>query len=521
MVGMKLVIPMGDGTVAVSIKPKTESIRFSLRTNVPGIVKERQAQAAAYLEQTYSAVRENRQVPLSHRQAVALSGQLYRAWATDHESSQSISFTQNDAGETVRDYEFDAEINEAAYAAFVEKLDRTAASGDTAQVDRELGILVDRLLLGHGIASIDPRSRPVVVAEFRKALRQAMDVRRRKAGGDYSPDPKSERFPDWQSPIAHKAGPAVSLAGLVDSWWQEAKASGLTASTHESYRKAVTTLAAFLKHDDAALVSPDDIVAFKDHLLTAINKGTGKPLSAKTVKESYLSGLKSVFGWAVTNRKLSANPATGISVKVAKRHRLRDNWFTPDEIRSVLAAALAIKKGAKEPPQKHAAKRWVPWLCAYTGGRLGEMAQLRKQDIRHDGDRWVVRITPEAGRVKGKEQREVPLHPHLVEMGFPEFASTAADGHLFMWSGTDRAAWRTTKNRVTEFVRALVTDPNIAPNHGWRHTFKTIGSEAGIQDKVLDAICGHDPRTVGEGYGGVTMLAKAKAMELFPRFKVE
>ena len=60
----------------------------------------------------------------------------------------------------------------------------------------------------------------------------------------------------------------------------------------------------------------------------------------------------------------------------------------------------------------------------------------------------------------------------------------------------------------------------MQPNHGWRHTFKTVGSEAGIQDKVLDAICGHDPRTVGEGYGGVTLKAKVKAMEMFPTYEL-
>lgn len=255
--------------------------------------------------------------------------------------------------------------------------------------------------------------------------------------------------------------------------------------------------------------------------LSSINPRTKKPLSPKTVKDSDLSGLKSVFRWAVTNRKMASNPATGITIKVGKRRRLRDSWFGAEEIRAILGASLRLERGPKEPPQRHAGKGWVPWLCAYTGARLGEMVQLRKQDVRHDGERWVITITPEAGTVKDKERREVPLHPHLVELGFPAFVQGAADGHLFMWSGSGRAAWRTAKNRITEFVRKVVPDPNVAPNHAWRHTFKTIGSEVGIQDKVLDAFCGHDPRTVGEAYGGVTLLAKARAMEAFPRFAVD
>jgi hypothetical protein len=49
------------------------------------------------------------------------------------------------------------------------------------------GPLVDRLLLARSIPAIDPASRPMVLGEFLKALREGMEVRQRKAGGDYSP----------------------------------------------------------------------------------------------------------------------------------------------------------------------------------------------------------------------------------------------------------------------------------------------------------------------------------------------
>lgn len=151
---------------------------------------------------------------------------------------------------------------------------------------------------------------------------------------------------------------------------------------------------------------------------------------------------------------------------------------------------------------------------------MGEMVQLRKQDVRQQDGLWLVAITPEAITVKGGMGREVPLHPHLIEMGFLDFAKNAPDGYLFMWSGDDRSAWRTAKNRMVEVARQAVPDPNVQPNHGWRHTFKTIGLEAGLHGRVLDAICGHSPRTVGELYGGVTISAKATALGQFPRYKL-
>jgi site-specific recombinase XerD len=45
--------------------------------------------------------------------------------------------------------------------------------------------------------------------------------------------------------------------------------------------------------------------------------------------------------------------------------------------------------------------------------------------------------------------------------------------------------------------------------HGFRHRFKTIGLEAGISTRVLDAIQGHAARTAGDSYGDVTVKAMA------------
>jgi len=76
------------------------------------------------------------------------------------------------------------------------------------------------------------------------------------------------------------------------------------------------------------------------------------------------------------------------------------------------------------------------------------------------------------------------------------------------------------KNRLGEFARETVTDPNVAPNHGWRHRFKTVGLEAGMGERVIDAIQGHAPRTAGDAYGEVTVKAMAFALDKFPSYSV-
>jgi integrase len=238
---------------------------------------------------------------------------------------------------------------------------------------------------------------------------------------------------------------------MLAGWWTEAKATGRKPSTYESYRNTVAGLTKFLDHDNASQVSPEDVVRFKDHRLA-------NGVSAKTVKDSDLAALKTVFGWAVSNRKLIRNPAAGITIKLAKPQRLRGEGLTEEEARAILQAATKVD-GSKKTDT---ARRWVPWLAAYTGARVGELAQLRKQDVTKEGDHWTIRLTPEAGTIKTNEARTVVLHPHLVELGFPAFVGAAPAGHLFLKpskSGDVLGPLQGLKNRLAEFVRTIVKDP--------------------------------------------------------------
>lgn len=191
-----------------------------------------------------------------------------------------------------------------------------------------------------------------------------------------------------------KAGSSKnSLTGLVEDWWKEAKRAGRKQSTYESYRNSMARLALFLKHDTASLVTPEDIVRFKDYPLES-------DVSPKTVKDSDLAGMKTVFGWAVVNRRLPSNPAEGITIKVGKSRKLRSKGFYDSEAIAILKHARKFVPG-REAPKLAAAKRWVPWLCAFTGARVGEMIQIRKEDVRREGKLWVLHVTPEAGPVNG------------------------------------------------------------------------------------------------------------------------
>jgi integrase len=395
------------------------------------------------------------------------------------------------------------------------------ASSDPLALERALGPVVMRLLLRKGIGRVTPATWEMLLVAFWQSMRDAFESRKRNADGDYSPDLKAERFPEW-NPTSASRGPAMSLKGLVAAWWVEAQATGRKPSTHESYRNTMAAFVEYLGHDDATRINRNDVIRFKDHRLASTNPRTGQPISAKTVKDSDLSGLKTIFGWAVVNEKMLSNPAEGVTIKLGRPRRLRSKGFTKDEAAAILATAYALKQGG-ERSRTFAAKRWVPWLCAYTGARVGEIAQLRKQDIRCEAKHWVITITPEAGTVKTNEARDVVLHPHLVKLGFADFVKSAEPGHLFLQpssNGDVRGPLRGLKNRLAEFARSVVLDRNVAPNHGWRHRFKTVGMEAGVAPRILDAIQGQSARTVADTYGDVTIRTQAAALSKFPRYSI-
>lgn len=203
---------------------------------------------------------------------------------------------------------------------------------------------------------------------------------------------------------------------------------------------------------------------------------------------------------------------------------IRGKGFTQAEAEAILSAASSyVAPSRRELPETSAAKRWTPWLAAYTGARITELTQLRSEDVTERDGIPFIAITPDAGSVKTNERREVPIHQHLLELGFVDFARRGR-GPLFYRENdgsSTRHPARTVSDRVGSWVRSLkVTEGRVQPNHGWRHRFKTVGREVGIEHTVLDAIQGHAPRTSGEKYGSVTLVTKRNAIKRIPRYTI-
>src|SRR6516164_3120781 len=117
---------------------------------------------------------------------------------------------------------------------------------------------------------------------------------------------------------------------------------------------------------------------------------------AGTVRKTWLGATKTVYRWGVRRKLVPHNPFAEAVVDVPRRKHHRPKWFYPHEWRTILKAANAIS-GTTTPDS--AARRWVPWLLAYTGARPAEITQLRGVDLERMEDIWTLNLTPAAGTI--------------------------------------------------------------------------------------------------------------------------
>lgn len=501
--GIKLDIPVGNALIPMLLTEKAKVVSLSLRTPHQAEALRREATILSYLDNVWAALRQAKPLSLGNRQLTAIAGELYRSWADGEGKERTLTLTRI-GGTFIRD-EVELEAEQQAFEAAATEM----ASLKEEALEPRLGPLADRLLLAKGIRALDEQCRPRLLQALQRAIQEAMWLRERQTGGDYSPDPAATRFPPFEPPKpAPSALPRLSITELFNRWWLDAQRLGRKAATHKAYEMGTRYFREFVGHDDALAVTPADVAAFKSAQLA-------KGLSPVSVKNRDLAALKVVFQFGVDNALILSNPASSIRLKAPPRQRLRGKGFTDAEAVALLHAASASTDSLR---------RWVPWLCAVTGARVGEITQLRKQDVQRDGSSYVLTISPEAGTQKSNQLRRVVLHKQVVELGFARWLDgtreqEGAHGYLFLRDASV-AARNTATNQVRVAAREVLGSEDIGPNHGWRHRFKTVGLELGIPPRILDAIQGHSAKSASDGYGEVTLKAQAEAIAKFPRYAV-
>jgi hypothetical protein len=92
-------------------------------------------------------------------------------------------------------------------------------------------------------------------------------------------------------------------------------------------------------------------------------------ISPKAVRDVWLAAPRSIATHMLNALRLEINPFAGIKVEGVKAWKEDDErGFDPEQALTILSATVASPSHLISVEMK-AARRWVPWICAYTGVR--------------------------------------------------------------------------------------------------------------------------------------------------------
>ena len=321
-----------------------------------------------------------------------------------------------------------------------------------------------------------------------------------------------------------KAKPGEALLGLYERYHAE---QGRHRSP-EDQRNKRNIITAFAQHvgegRDVRTITREDVREFKqalDHWPSGalkLNRYEGKTfpqivalaqresphpemVGAKTVN-NYLAAIGAVFGWLYANGYSSEpNITAGLAMHVDKRKAKRTSYTDP-QLKTIFGQPLFAGDGTDDW------QFWIPAICLYSGARLGEIAQMRTEDVRKIAGHWCLCITDEGEGQRTKNEtsnRNIPIHPELVRLGLLKY-------HQRMTKAGEERLWPELKadidgrysRGVSAWWRGYVADAGVVARgatHMLRHTFITGMRRAGVSREEAEALTGHANDRAYDLYG--------------------
>lgn len=383
------------------------------------------------------------------------------------------------------------------------------------------------LLSERGIA-ISPDQWETLCTLGRDALDGAYAVLQQRSRGEHwSPEALAERFPGRSS------GAREPITSLVEHW--KAGKERPDAKTADRLAKALKDFSTFLGHDDATQIEGGDLQRW---LVSLSEKG----LSAKTINEGYRAGVKACFAAAASAGALRIDPLASVKFKIKAdpTKRVARHPYNDTDAAKLLQASRKLE----------GARKWLPWLMAYTGARIGEVSQLYREDVRYAtrdeaerggrcegvaayplrrGGVYFLRLTNEGKGQRLKNaasRRDVPIHPALINAAFLEFVDSVKPGQfLFPELTTGKYGHKGDggSRLYRKWARGEVgiTDERLTA-HSWRHRFEDQLRHTGVPEEVRDALTGHARKGMGARYGhGHSLATKAKWIAKVPTLRVD
>lgn len=381
---------------------------------------------------------------------------------------------------------------------------------------------MDSFLATNGY-ELDEADRARFLPLFLNARREGnLDVYRIARDLDYSPSDKLAKY-------APSPAKKIDFLEAFEFYCEKSGIKGgATGATAKRWRPKIKAFCDFVKHTDLGRMTTDQGYLWLDHL---VEKGVAK----KSIRDVWIASLKATAGFLVERHKLDKNPFAGIRVRGAKGTKdSNQKGFSDDQADKILEATLETPSHLTTP-ETRAARRWVPWICAYTGARVNEITSLLPSDVRQDPETGILCFYLRPEMTKGDYERVVPVHSHLIEQQFREFVAQRAKARLPLFYDPKRARggdnanpqWQKIAQRLGDWVVNRLRITGVKPNHAWRHRFKSVARHVHMHPEVEKFITGHggsdDPNVIAKvsmDYGDAWVKTLKKTIEMYPRYEI-
>lgn len=351
----------------------------------------------------------------------------------------------------------------------------------------------------------------------------SIDLARAARKLDYS---KSDAF-DKNAP---SLSARIDLLEAFELFCQKADIKGgANGATAKRWRPKIKAFCDFLGHSDLTRMTRDDAYKWADHL-------GDQEIAKKSIREVWIASLRATAGFQIERGKLKGeNPFSRIRIRgVKSTKQSNQKGFSDLQASTILTATLGTFSHLTTP-ETRAARRWIPWICAYTGARVNEITSLLPSDIRPDPETGIVCFYLRPEVTKGDYERVIPVHSHLDEQKFFDYVDKRKKAGLPLFYDPKRAEggenanpqWQKIAERLGDWVVNSLKVTGVAPNHAWRHRFKSVARDVDMHPEVEAFITGHggsdDPKEIKKislKYGDPWVRTLRKAIELYPRYEV-
>ena len=271
-----------------------------------------------------------------------------------------------------------------------------------------------------------------------------------------------------------------TIQELADGYYAYCEARNLASKTLVKYKGQLERFKAWCKSEGirrARTFSPDDLFAYRTYL----DEQCG--LAPKSIYNETIV-IKQLFKWAAKNGYLSRNLLEPI--RFAEVKSPKQPCFTIEQVELLLS---------------NAEEEAVPIFTtlAFTGMRIGELQQLRWEDVDFDLNVIHIQRGGSDGKPKNKEDRFIPIHARKLK---PILRSLPRKSDLVFLMPDGR---QVSPKKLRAYLKRLCRqcgfeNPKQYKLHTFRHFFASYCAQQNLSYKYILEWMGHSSSAILDMY---------------------